>query len=152
MGTTWRYAAAAATLVLALGPARPASAGDTFKQLAAEVPRPADTEPRQLPGLVYKTVAWASQVEAIRLKELPAAGARDVTWILVTRSSQPRLQRVDVELFLLDDQEKRLASAHQTLVMVSSPDPVEQKVKMKLPEGSWDRARAVRIEVRFKAM
>lgn len=137
--------------VLALAFAGVAFAGDTMKYVAAAIPVPQDTAPHELAGLVYKTQAWISGVLTIRLAELPAQDAKDVTWVLETTSTQSRLQRTDVDIYLLDEQGARLANAHQTLVMVHA-ERADQKVKMKLPPGSWAAAREVRVEVRFKTM
>jgi hypothetical protein len=148
----WRDALAASAVALVLAAGGAAFAGDTMKLVAAAVALPEDTEPKELSGLVYGTRVWTSQVRSIRLKELPEEGAKEVTWVLVSSSTQSRLQRVDVEVFLLDEQDARLASAHQTIVMTPGSERAEQKLRMKLPEGSWAKARSVRIEVRFKVM
>lgn len=145
-------ALAASAVALVFAAAGAAFAGDTMKMVVATVALPTDTEPRELSGLVYKTRAWSSRVQSIRLKALPEEGAKEVTWVLVTSSTQTRLQRADVELLLLDEKGERLASAHQTIVLTSGSEGAEQKVKMKLPAGSWARASSVRVEVRFKVM
>lgn len=142
-------AVAAAAVFFAAGSV--AFAGDTMKAVAAAAPMPKDTAPQELAGLVYKTKAWASGVLSIRPAELPAPDAKEVTWVLETTSTQSRMQRADVDVFLLDEQGARLANAHLTMVLVRA-DRAEQKVKMKLPAGSWSAARTVRVEVRFKTM
>jgi hypothetical protein len=142
---------AAGVLVLAFAGVGVAFAGDTMKYVVAAIPVPQDTAPHALAGLVYKTEAWVSGVLTIRLAALPAQDAKDVTWVLQTTSTQSRLQRADVDIYLIDEQGTRVANAHQALVMVHA-DRADQKVKMKLPAGGWAAAREVRVEVRFKTM
>ena len=146
-----RDALAASAVALALAAGGAAFASDTMKLAAAAVTLPADTGPKELSGLVLETPAWACKIHSIRLKELPGEAASEVTWVLATSSTAPRLRRVDVDLFLLDEQDTRLASAHQTVMLTFGTEKAEQKIKMKLPAGSWSKARAVRIEVRFKS-
>ena len=70
---------------------------------------------------------------------MPGEAANEVTWILAASSTAPRVRRVDVDLFLLDQQDTRLASAHQTVMLTFGTEKAEQKIKMKLPAGSWSR-------------
>jgi hypothetical protein len=148
----WRDALAASAVALVFAAGGAAFAGDTMKFVVAAVALPTDTEPKELSGLVYGTRVWTSGIRSIRLKELPEEGAKEVTWVLVSSSTQSRMQRVDVDVILLDEQGARLESAHQTVVMTPQSERAEQKIKMKLAEGSWAKAKSVRVEVRFKVM
>ena len=143
---------AASAVVVFLASAGAVLATGTMKLVAAAAPLPKDTKPIALSGLTYQTKAWISEVKTIRLKAVPEEGAKSVVWILGTRSTQSRLQKIEVDLFLQGAEEKRLAAAHQALVMLPLSDAAEQKVKMKLPAGAWEKAQAVRIEIRFSTM
>jgi hypothetical protein len=143
---------AASAVVVFLASAAALLATGTMKLVAAAAPLPQDTKPVALSGLTYQTKAWISEVKTIRLKAVPEEGAKSVVWILGTRSTQSRLQKIEVDLFLLDADDQHVAAAHQALVLLPLSEAAEQKVKMKLPAGAWGKAQAVRIEIRFSTM
>jgi hypothetical protein len=143
---------AASAVAVFLASAGALLASGTMKLVAAAAPLPKDTKPIALSGLTYQTKAWISEVKSIRLKEMPEEGTDKVDWILGTRSTQSRLQKIEVDLYLLDAAGERVANAHQALVLLPQSPDAEQKVKMKLPAGAWSQARTVRIEVRFSTL
>lgn len=129
-----------------------AALASTMKQVEAAVPIPKDTEPVQLEGLTYKTKAWTGEVRSVRLEKLPAADAKEVVWILESGNTRGSLMRVDVELHLLDADGARIASVSKTLLIPASTADLSSKIKLKLAPGDWQRAKELRLLVRFKSV
>jgi len=138
--------------VAALALVASAALASTMKQVEAAVPIPRDTEPIQLEGLAYKTMAWTGEVRTVRLEKLPEADAKQVVWILEAGNTRGSLMRVDIELHLLDADGGRIASADKTLLIPASTAEFSSKVKIKLAPGDWQRAEEMRLLVRFKSV
>lgn len=128
-----------------------AFAGATMKRARATIDLPRDTEPRTLVGLVYETKGWETRVGTVRLAEVPEAGGKQVSWWLTAQSGRTQMQRVHIDLYLLGNSEERLAGAKKSFLLRSG-EPFDQKIDMKLPEGSWEKATRLRIEVEFGAV
>ncbi len=127
-----------------------AATASTMKQVAAAIPIPEDIKPVKLSGLVYQTMAWTGQVRTVRLEEPPDAGAKEVTWIVQASNTRGSRMRIDVELHLLDAADERIASGRKTLLIGASTTDAEDKIKIKLTPGVWERAEELRILVQFK--
>jgi hypothetical protein len=128
-----------------------AFAGATMKRARATIDLPKDTEPRTLVGLVYETKGWETRVGTIQLTEVPEAGSKQVTWLLTAQSGRTQMQRVHIDLYLLDPAEERLAGAKKSFLLRSG-EPVDQRIDMKIPAGAWEKATRIRIEVEFGAV
>lgn len=123
-----------------------------MKLVAAAVPTPEDTEPQQLSDLIYSTRAWRAEVQSIRLQEMPEPGAKSVVWLIRATNTQSRIQKVDVDVQLLDAQHERLTATSKPLILLAHSEDADYKVKMKLPAGVWEKCETVRVEVRFSTL
>lgn len=142
-----RLAVRAAAAFVFLAAALPAAS--TMKMVVAELPLPADDKPVLLSGLSYDTMAWHGRVEAIRLKAVPAEGAKKVTWLVRASNSRGSRMRIDVDLHLLGADAKRLASGRKTLLLGAATSGVEYGIDVVLGADLWNAARSLRVEVRF---
>lgn len=131
--------------------AAPVWAGGTMKQVVAKAPVPEDTKPVELSGLVYQTSAWRGEVESIWLEEVPEPGATKAEFVVKASNTRGSFMRIDVEIDLLDASEERVGGGSKTLLLGANSSGVENKIKVKIDTGSWERAEELKVLVRFKS-
>ena len=136
---------------LALLCAEPAVAA--MKITAATILIPEGDKPTLLAGLEYG-VDWKVSLTSVRLERDPNEGADPVSlvWMIVATSTRPMVQKVIIEIHLLDGSGKKIKSAKQFVIVKSNTERQEVPVKMKIKRADWERAEKVRIKTTFTVL
>jgi len=146
----WVGPAVLATLLLLCG--QPAMAA--MKIASATLLIPEDDKPILLAGLEYGDTKWNVAFVSIRLDRDPNEGADPArqVWTFSATSTRPMIQKVIIEIQLLDGLGKNIKSMKQFVVVKSSTDRQEIPIKMKVRRTDWERAEKVRIKTTFTVL
>jgi hypothetical protein len=131
--------------------AQPSTAA--MKIASATIPLPADDKPTLLAGLEYAG-EWTVALTSVRLERDPNESADPVrpVWTFVATSTRPMVQKVIIEIHLLDGSGKKIKSVKQFVIVKSSTERQEIPVKMKIKRADWERAEKVRIKTTFTVL
>ena len=134
--------------LLCAGPAAAA-----MKITATTMPLPEDEKPVLLAGLGYGG-EWTVAFTSLRLDRDPNEGADPVrpVWTLEATSSRPMVQKVIIEIHLLDGSGKKVKSVKQFVVVKANTAVQEIPIKMKVKRADWERAERVRIKTTFAVL
>jgi hypothetical protein len=115
---------------------------------------PKDDKPVLLAGLEYPGAGWTVAITAVQLQVDPGQSGDSVelVWTLIGSSSRPMVQKVIIELFVLDGAGKKLKSAKKFVVVKSNVDRQECPIKMKVKRGDVERAEKVQIKTTFTVL
>ena len=115
---------------------------------------PMDDKPVLLAGLEYPGAGWTVALTAVQLEVEPdqAADPVRVVWTMTGSSSRPMVQKVIIELHVLDSAGKKLKSVKKFVVVKSSTDHQEFPIKMKIKRADWERADKVQIKTTFTVL
>ena len=115
---------------------------------------PMDDKPVLLAGLEYPGAGWTVALTAVQLEVEPdeAADPVRVVWTMTGSSSRPMVQKVIIELHVLDSAGKKLKSVKKFVVVKSSTDHQEFPIKMKIKRADWERAHKVQIKTTFTVL
>ena len=146
----WVGPAVFATLLLLCGH----SAMAAMKIATATLLIPEDDKPILLAGLEYGDKVWNVAFVSIRLERDPAEGADPVrpVWTFSATSTRPMIQKVIIEIDLLDGSGKEIKSMKKFVIVKSSTDHQEIPIKMKVKRADWDKAQKVRIKTTFTVL
>jgi len=106
-----------------------------------------------LAGLEYG-VEWKVAFTSVRLQLDPKEGADPVrpVWVFVATSSRPMVQKVIIEIHLLDDLGKKIKSVKQFVIVKSNTERQEIPIKMKVKRDDWERVEKARIKTTFTVL
>jgi len=114
---------------------------------------PKDDKPVLLAGLEYPGAGWTVALTAVQLDAGPeTADPAQVVWTMIGSSSRPMVQKVIIELHVLDGAGKKLKSTKKFVVVKSSTDHQEFPIKMKIKRADWERAHKVQIKTTFTVL
>jgi hypothetical protein len=149
-GMRWVGPAVFATLLLLC--AQPVMAA--MKIASATLPLPEGDKPILLAGLEYGDKVWNVAFVSIRLERDPNEGADPVrpVWTFSATSTRPMVQKVIIEIDLLDGSGKEIKSMKKFVIVKSSTDLQEIPIKMKVKRADWERAEKVRIKTTFTVL
>ena len=148
-GMAWVGPAVFAALFLLCG--QPATAA--MKIATTTIPIPKDDKPTLLAGLEYGAEWWVT-VTSVRVQEDEKEGADPVRPALVflATSTRPMVQKVIIEVLLLDGLGKKIKSTKQFVIVKANTKGQEIPVKMKIKRVDWERAERVRIKTTFTVL
>jgi hypothetical protein len=148
-GKSWAGLACLAFLVLLC--AEPAVAA--MKITAATIQIPEGDKPTLLAGLEYG-FDWKVALTSVRLERDPNEGADPVrpVWTFVATSTRPMVQKVILEIHLLDSSGKKIKSMKKFVIVKSNTERQEIPVKMKIKRADWERTEKVRIKTTFTVL
>jgi len=151
-GTRW--VGPAFLMMLLLLCAQPSTAA--MKIAAATILIPEDDKPVLLAGLEYPGAGfdWNVALTSVGLQRDPNEGADPVrpVWTFVATSTRPMVQKVILEIHLLDGSGKKIKSTKQFVIVKSNTERQEILVKMKIKRADWQRAEKVRIKTTFTVL
>ncbi len=115
---------------------------------------PDDDKPVLLAGLEYPGAGWTVAITAVRLDVDPdlTADPVPVVWTMVGSSSRPMVQKIIIELDVLDGAGKKVKSTKKFVVVKSNADHQEFPIKMKVKRDDWERAERLRIKTTFTVL
>lgn len=114
---------------------------------------PEDDKPVLLAGLEYPGAGWTVALTAVQLDAGPeTADPAEVVWTMIGSSSRPMVQKVIIELHVLDGTGKKVKSAKKFVVVKSNADHQEFPIKMKIKRQDWERAERVQIKTTFTVL
>jgi hypothetical protein len=147
-----RWVAPAILLMLLMLCAQPAMAA--MKIATATLLIPESDKPILLAGLEYGDKVWNVAFVSVRLERDPNEGADPVrpVWTFVAMSTRPMIQKVIIEIDLLDGSGKEIKSMKKFVIVKSSTDRQEIPIKMKVKRADWERAQKVRIKTTFTVL
>ncbi len=148
-GTRWAGVASLTLLLLLC--THPSLAA--MKIASTTIPIPEDDKPTYLGGLEYPG-EWTVALTSIRLERDPKEGADPVNlmWQMVGTSTRPMVQKVIIELHLLDGSGKKLKSVKKFVVIKANSTGQDIPIKMKVKRVDWERAEQVRIRTTFTVL
>ncbi len=88
----------------------------------------------------------------LEVKPDQAADPVPVVWTMIGSSSSPMVQKVIIELHVLDRAGKKLKSTKKFVVVKSSTDHQEFPINMKIKRADWERADEVQIKTTFTVL
>ena len=141
-------------MMLLLLCAQPSTAA--MKIAAATILIPEDDKPVLIAGLEYPGAGfdWNVALTSVGLQRDPNEGADPVrpVWVFVATSTRPMVQKVILEIHLLDGSGKKIKSTKQFVIVKSSTKRQEILVKMKIKRADWERAEKIRIKTTFTVL
>ena len=146
-----RWAGLAGLVLLVLFCAQPALAA--MKIASTTIPIPEGDKPTLLAGLEYPgewTVAITS-VQLVRDLEESTDPVKPV-WKMIGTSTRPMVQKVIIEIHLLDGSGKKLRSVKQYVVIKANAKSQEIPIKMKVKRADWERVERLRIKTTFTVL
>jgi hypothetical protein len=149
-GMRWVGPAVFATLFFLC--AQPAMAA--MKIATATLLIPESDKPILLAGLEYGDKVWNVAFVSVHLDRDQTEGADPVrpVWTFVAMSTRPMIQKVIIEIDLLDESGKEIKSMKKFVIVKSSIDRQEIPIKMKVKRADWERAEKVRIKTTFTVL
>jgi len=132
--------------------AQPAMAA--MKIASATMLIPESDKPILLAGLEYGDKKWNVALVSVRLERDPNEGADPVrpVWTFLATSTRPMIQKIIIEIDLLDGSGKEIKSMKKFVIVKSSVDRQEIPIKMKVKRADWERAEKVRIKTTFTVL
>ena len=120
-----------------------------MKITSATIPMPTDDKAIKLASLWYG-VEWKTEITSIRLERDTEGGdpLRPI-WVVTGSSSRPQIQKVILQITLLDEAGKPVGSVKKFLILKVGSVNEEYKVKMKVKAAAWERATQVTIRATF---
>ena len=114
---------------------------------------PEDGSPVLLAGLAYQG-EWKVEFTSIQLDRDQRENADQVqqVWTLNADSSRPIVQKVIVEIDVLDGSGKKVKSVKKFVVVKASKKNQEVPVKMKIKSADWSRGEKIRIKTTFTVL
>ena len=125
-----------------------------MKIATATILIPEGDKPVLLAGLEYPGAGWNVALTSVRLQRDPKEGADPVrpVWTFGATSTRPMVQKVIIEIHLLDGSGKKIKSMKKFVIIKSNTQRQEIPVKMKIKRGDWERAEKVRIKTTFTVL
>ncbi len=126
-------------------------AGGAMWIRAASFPIPTDDKPVTLSGLTYEGVGGVDEVNSARL-EITSKEDQDpvhLEWTLNGRNTTPQMRRINLRVYLLDANKKRIAMGGITAMLKPATEKQDIVVKMKVPVKKWEQAERVYVQVDF---
>lgn len=129
------------------------SAVAAMKIAAATFDIPEDDKPVYVSGLAYPG-KWTVEFPMVRLDRDPEPGGDRLVhvWTMFATSTRPMVQKVMIEIEVLDGEGKSLEKVKKYVVVKSMADGQEFPIKMKIEKADWKTAELVRIKVSFMVL
>lgn len=124
-----------------------------MKITSATIPLPTDEKPTRLASLWYG-LEWKAEITSIRLDLKPEKGADPVrpVWVVTGSSSRPQVQKVIVQINLLDSNGKSVGSVKKYLFLKAITENQEFPIKMKAKAAAWEKTVQVKITATFTVL
>lgn len=121
-----------------------------MKITSATIPMPTDDKITMLAGLEYG-VGWKAEITSIRLdpKTVGEGDPMRPVWVVTGSSSRPQLQKVNLQITLLDSDGNPVGTVKKFLILKVASVNVEYPIKMKIKAAAWEQATQVRIRATF---
>lgn len=124
-----------------------------MKIVATTIMLPENDKPVLLAGLEYGT-EWTVGIHSVRLErdQDQHADLLRQLWTLVASSTRPMIQKVIIEIHLLDSKGKKIKAVKNFAVVKANSTNQEVPIKMKVKKADWDRAEKVLIKVTYTVL
>lgn len=129
------------------------SALAAMKIVSTTIILPENDKPVLLAGLEYGT-EWVVGFHSVRLEidqDQDADPLRQL-WTLGVSSTRPMIQKVIIEIHLLDSKGKKIKAVKNFAVIKANSTNQEVPIKMKVKKADWDRAEKVLIKVTYTVL
>jgi hypothetical protein len=129
------------------------SAVAAMKIVATTIMLPENDKPVLLAGLEYGT-EWTVGIHSVRLErdQDQQADLLRQLWTFVASSTRPMIQKVIIEIHLLDSKGKKIKAVKNFAVVKANSTNQEVPIKMKVKKADWDRAEKVLIKVTYTVL
>lgn len=129
------------------------SALAAMKIVATTIMLPENDKPVLLAGLEYGA-EWKVALDSVRLErdQDQNADPQRQLWTFVASSTRPMIQKVIVEIHLLDSKNKKIKAVKQFVVVKANTEHQELPIKMKVKNADWDRTEKVLIKATFTVL
>jgi hypothetical protein len=146
-----RWAGFASLVLLVFLCAQPALAA--MKIASTTIPIPEGDKPTLLAGLEYPG-EWTVAITSVQLVRDPEESADPVkpVWKMIGTSTRPMVQKVIIEIHLLDGSGKKVKSVKQYVVVKANAKSQEIPIKMKVKRADWVRVERLRIKTTFTVL
>jgi hypothetical protein len=146
-----RWAGFASLVLLVFLCAQPALAA--MKIASTTIPIPEGDKPTLLAGLEYPG-EWTVAITSVQLVRDPEESADPVkpVWKMIGTSTRPMVQKVIIEIHLLDGSGKKVKSVKQYVVIKANAKRQEIPIKMKVKRADWVRVERLRIKTTFTVL
>ena len=146
-----KWAGFAGLVLSVLFCAQPALAA--MKIASTTIPIPEGDKPTLLAGLEYPG-EWTVAITSVQLVRDPEESADPVkpVWKMIGTSTRPMVQKVIIEIHLLDGSGKKLKSVKQYVVIKANAKSQEIPIKMKVKRADWERVERLRIKTTFTVL
>lgn len=124
-----------------------------MKIVSTTIILPENDKPVLLAGLEYGT-EWVVGFHSVRLEidqDQDADPLRQL-WTLGVSSTRPMIQKVIIEIHLLDSKGKKIKAVKNFAVIKANSTNQEVPIKMKVKKADWDRAEKVLIKVTYTVL
>ena len=131
----------------------PAMVSAAMKVVSTTIMLPEDNKPVLLAGLEYG-VEWTVGIHSVRLERDQDQHADPLRqlWTFVASSTRPMIQKVIIEIHLLDSKGKKIKAVKNFAVVKANSTNQEVPINMKGKKADWDRAEKVLIKVTFTVL
>lgn len=121
-----------------------------MKMVSVTIPIPDDDKPKELSGLTYGD-PWAAEFTSIQLERGadPGADPRRLLWTVIGCSDRARPIRVQLVLWIVDEDEEILAKTQKMIILKNNTDDQEFKIEMKVKANRWSQAKKLRIRANY---
>ena len=147
-----RWVSAAVFLLASIWGSQSALAA--MKIVATTIILPENDKPVLLAGLAYEGYGWTVAMNSVCLERVPDQDAdrARLLWTFVASSTRPMIQKIIVEIHLLDSKNKKIKSVKQFVVVKANTEHQELPIKMKVKNADWDRTEKVLIKATFTVL
>jgi len=124
-----------------------------MKIASTTIPIPEGDKPTLLAGLEYPG-EWTVAITSVQLVGDTEESADPVkpVWKMIGTSTRPMVQKVIIEIHLLDGSGKKLKSVKQYVVIKANAKSQEIPIKMKVKRVDWERVERLRIKTTFTVL
>jgi hypothetical protein len=129
------------------------SAVAAMKIVTTTIILPENDEPVLLAGLEYGA-EWTVGIDSVRLERNQDEHADPLRqlWTFVASSTRPMIQKVIIEIHLLDSKGKKIKAVKNFAVVKGNSTNQEAPIKMKVKKADWDRAEKALIKVTYTVL
>lgn len=124
-----------------------------MKIVATTIMLPENDKPVLLAGLEYGA-EWNVGFHSVRLERDQDQHADPLRqlWTFVASSTRPMIQKVIIEIHLLDSKNKKIKAVKQFVVIKANTEDQELAITMKVKKADWDRTEKVSIKATFTVL
>ncbi len=126
-------------------------AGGAMKMAAVSFRLPKDDKPIALSGLTYGGYGGTVEVKTVRLEVKSKQGEDPVriVWTFTGSNSKPQCRRVELKIFLIKGEKKRIASGRRKVLFKGVSSQQEFRLEMKVKAARWELTDRVYLQATF---